>query len=99
MAGTSVPESGPTDEKWALALEGGRAFHRSLVRLDRPDFADGRTPDLLDVLQVSVPAVARAMLFRLWTTHERVTAGVGLDDLEDEARAYSATASALGLGQ
>lgn len=188
VAGTSVPESGPTDEKWALALEGGRAFHRSVVGLDRPDFVDGRdswwaradrrawqeggprepvaalahtarlleracrplgepqvvhadlggnvllaegldpavidvspywrppayaegvliadalcwhggTPDLLDLLQVSVPAVARAMLFRLWTTHERVTAGVGRDDLEDEARAYSAAASALGLGR
>jgi hypothetical protein len=55
----------------------------------------GATPDLLDDLGVAVPAVARAMLFRLWTTHERVTAGVGLGDLQEEARAYAESAAAL----
>jgi hypothetical protein len=184
VEGTSVPEAGPTPERWARALEGGRAFHRSVAGLRRPSFIDrrdswwaradrrawgaagaaepvaplaataallertcrplgesqvvhadlggnvllaeeldpavidvspywrppayaegvlvadalcwyGADASLLDDLGVPVPAVARAMLFRLWTTHERVTAGVGLDDLEGEALAYAAAAAAI----
>ena len=186
VAGRSVPQIGPTPERWAAALEGGRSFHRSVARLPPPSFigsrdswwaradrrawgesgpavpvpalaetaallestcrplgepqvvhadlggnvllADGlapavidvspyfrpasyaegvlvadalcwhgAAPDLLDLLRVPVPAVARAMLFRLWTTHERVSAGVGLDDLEDEAQKYAAAAAAICL--
>ena len=184
VAGASAPQLGPTPERWGRALEGGRAFHRSVAGLRRPAFLDrrdswwsradrrawqesgpaepvaalaataalletacrplgesqvvhadlggnvlladdeepavidvspywrppsyaegvlvadalcwhGATPDLLDDLGVSVPAVARAMLFRLWTTHQRITAGVGLDDLEDEALAYATSAAAI----
>jgi hypothetical protein len=186
VAGDSVPTSGPTVEKWALAIEGGRAFHRAVAGLARPDFlarrdswwtradrrawgesgpagtvpelaptarvleaacrplgdvqlvhgdlagnvllherldpavidvspywrppayaegvlvADalcwyGAQPSLLDELGVPVPAVARAMLFRLWTTHERVVDGVRVDDLPTEARAYADAAAAMGL--
>lgn len=190
VAGTSVPLAGPTTERWARALEGGRAFHRAVAGLGPPAFvatrdswwaradrrawgeagpsepvealaatarllesacepfgtssgqpqvvhadlsgnvllADGLDPAVIDVspywrppayaegvlvsdalcwhgapadlpedLGVSVPAVARAMLFRLWTTHWRVMDGVGLDDLDEEARAYAAAAAAIGL--
>jgi uncharacterized protein (TIGR02569 family) len=190
VAGTSVPQAGPSPERWAAALEGGRSFHRSVSGLGRPSFLDrrdswwaradrrawgearpaaphealarsaavleaacsrrrhglgesqvvhgdlggnvlladgeapavidvspywrptayaegvlvadalcwhGATPDLLDVLGVSVPDVARALLFRLWTTHERVSAGVRLGDLDAEARAYAAAVEAIGL--
>jgi hypothetical protein len=58
----------------------------------------GAEPTLLEDLDVSVPAVARAMLFRLWTTHERVVAGVRVEDLDAEARAYATAAAAIGLG-
>jgi len=58
----------------------------------------GAEPTLLDELDVSVPAVARAMLFRLWTTHERVLAGVRPDELAVEALAYADAAAAIGLG-
>jgi len=58
---------------------------------------NGAQPTLLEELDVSVPAVARAMLFRLWTTHERVVAGVRVEDLDEEARAYAAAAAAIGL--
>jgi len=59
----------------------------------------GAGADLLDDLGVSVPAVARALLFRLWTTHERVSDDVRVEDLPSEADAYAAAASALGLGR
>jgi hypothetical protein len=54
--------------------------------------------DLVDTLGVSVPAVARGLLFRLWTTHERVTSNVEVEALPIEAQAYANAASALGLG-
>jgi hypothetical protein len=187
VSGESVPASGPSVEKWARALEAGRAFHRSVSGLARPGFLErrdswwaradrrawdeagaaepvpelaptarllraacrplgraqvvhgdlsgnvlldgdldpavidvspywrppaygegvlvadalcwhGADPTLLDQLEVSVPAVARAMLFRLWTTHERVSAGVRVADLADEACAYADAAEAIGLG-
>lgn len=52
---------------------------------------------LLDDLDVPVPAVARGLLFRLWTTHERVVSGVRVEDLAAEARAYAAAAAAIGI--
>lgn len=58
----------------------------------------GAGPDLLDVLHVSVPAVARGLLFRLWTTHERVLAGVDVEELAAETRAYADATVAIGLG-
>ena len=58
----------------------------------------GAPAELLDELRVSVPAVARAMLFRLWTTHERVLAGVDVEELAAETRAYADAAAAIGLG-
>jgi hypothetical protein len=74
-----------------------------------PQFAEGvlvadalcwfaTAPTLLDDLDVPVPAVARGMLFRLWTTHERVVSGVRVDDLAAEASAYADAAAAIGLG-
>ena len=52
--------------------------------------ADG---SLLDLVGVSVSAVARALLFRMATTDERDD----LPDVSDEARRYAAAASAIGL--
>lgn len=184
VEGASADERGAALEDWALALEGGRAFHRAVAHLPRPPWlagrrswwadadrrawgeagpaepvpelaetahlleaacgslgepqvvhgdlggnvmlADGRVPavidvtpywrptalaegvlvadalcwsgagaDLLDALGVSVPAVARALLFRLWTTHERVSDGVRLEELTVEADAYAAAAAAI----
>ena len=57
----------------------------------------GADASLLGDLGVSVPAVARAMLFRLWTTHERVLTGVGRKDLAEEVDAYAGAVGALGL--
>ena len=55
----------------------------------------GAGADVLDALDVPVPAVARALLFRLWTTHERVSDGVRVEDLPAEADAYAAAAAAI----
>jgi hypothetical protein len=51
---------------------------------------------LLQTTDVSVPAVARALLFRMATTNERVTSGAAAADLGDEARRYEA-AAAIGV--
>jgi hypothetical protein len=50
----------------------------------------------LTVLAKAV-AVARALMFRMATTNERVASGAGGVDLQDEARRYRAAASALVL--
>jgi hypothetical protein len=44
---------------------------------------------------VRVAAVARALLFRISTTNERVASGEV--DLEDEARRYAIAVAAIGL--
>lgn len=48
-------------------------------------------------LDVSVPAVARALLFRMATTNECVASGAGGHDLQDEIRRYDLAASAVNL--
>ncbi|WP_250034741.1 hypothetical protein [Paractinoplanes maris] len=50
-------------------------------------------PSLPQALGVSVPAVARALLFRMATTNERDD----LPDVRDEARRYDRAATAVGL--
>ncbi|MCY1143282.1 hypothetical protein OWR29_35250 [Actinoplanes sp. Pm04-4] len=50
-------------------------------------------PELLDYVQVSESAVARALLFRMATSNERDD----LQDVRDEARRYEAAAAAIGL--
>jgi uncharacterized protein (TIGR02569 family) len=57
----------------------------------------GAQASLLEFANVSVAAVARALLFRLATTNERVAAGVGAVDLPDEAQRYRTAATNLGL--
>jgi len=57
----------------------------------------GARVDLLDRAQVPVGAVARALLFRMATTAERVrTPASGAVDLRDEARRYARAATAIG---
>lgn len=55
-------------------------------------------PSLLSDVGVSVPAVARGLLFRMLTTSERVVSGetAGIDII-GEARRYDEAASAIGL--
>jgi uncharacterized protein (TIGR02569 family) len=55
------------------------------------------TPSLPELAGVSVGAVARALLFRMATTNERVVSGVGGVDLRDEARRFRRAATAIGL--
>lgn len=57
----------------------------------------GEGPSLLEAVGVSVAAVARALLFRLAVTAERISGGDSAVDLSDEARRYDAAAIALGL--
>ncbi|WP_328853274.1 hypothetical protein OG994_12145 [Micromonospora globbae] len=73
-----------------------------------PEYAEGivvadalcwhRAPaSLWETLDVSVPAVARGLLFRMATTNERVASGADGVDLQDEARRYEMAAAAIGL--
>ena len=57
----------------------------------------GARRSLLDRVGVSTTAVARALMFRMATTNERVVSGVAGIDLQDEARRYRTAASAIGL--
>ena len=57
----------------------------------------GAQRSLLELVDVSVTAVARALMFRMATTKERAASGAGGVDLQDEARRYRAPASAIGL--
>jgi uncharacterized protein (TIGR02569 family) len=57
----------------------------------------GAPASLLDLVKVSVPAVARALLFRMATTNERVASGAMDVDVPDEADRYRAAMSAIGL--
>jgi uncharacterized protein (TIGR02569 family) len=56
----------------------------------------GASPSLLDQAGVSLAAVARALLFRMATTHEIAASGVAID-LPDEVGRYSRVVAALGL--
>ena len=73
-----------------------------------PEYAEGivvadalcwhdAAPSLLSEAGVSVPAVARGLLFRMFTTSERVIRGEILTDIDGEAHRYSEAASAIGL--
>ncbi len=57
----------------------------------------GAPASLREAVDVPVPAVARALLFRMATTNERVAAGAGDVDLPDEARRYGQATAAIGL--
>ena len=54
-------------------------------------------PSLLELVGVSPEAVARALMFRMATTNERVASGAGGADLRDEAQRYGLAAAAIGL--
>ena len=54
-------------------------------------------PSLWKTADVSPAAVARALLFRMATTNERVPPGAQRTDIEDEARRYGRAAAAIGL--
>src|SRR4051812_23342860 len=57
----------------------------------------GASASLLDLADVPVAAVARALLFRLATTNERVASGTGGVDLPQEAERYARAADAIGV--
>ncbi|GHJ46500.1 TIGR02569 family protein [Catellatospora sp. TT07R-123] len=57
----------------------------------------GAPATLWKTVDVPVAAVARALLFRMATTNERVAAGADGVDLRDEARRYGLAAAAIGL--
>lgn len=57
----------------------------------------GAPASLWETLDVSVPAVARALLFRMATTNERVTSAAAGEDLRDEAQRYALAAAAIGV--
>ena len=57
----------------------------------------GASASLLEQAEVSVAAVARALLFRMATTSEIAGSGVVEVDLNDEVRRYSDAVTALGL--
>jgi uncharacterized protein (TIGR02569 family) len=52
---------------------------------------------LWETVQVPVAAVARALLFRMTTTNERIRLGADGIDVQDEARRYGRAAEAIGL--
>ena len=62
-------------------------------RTEAARLLDEADASLLDLVGVSVPAVARALLFRMATTSERDD----LPDVRDEARRYTVAAAAIGL--
>jgi uncharacterized protein (TIGR02569 family) len=73
-----------------------------------PDYAEGivvadalcwhdAPASLWETLDVPVAAVARALLFRMATTNERVASGAEAVDLEDQARRYGFATAAIGL--
>lgn len=73
-----------------------------------PEYADGIVvadalawhgahPSLLDRVDVSVAAVARALLFRMATTNECVASGVEEVDVLDDAQRYASAAVAIGV--
>ena len=72
------------------------AYAEGIVVADALCWHDA-APRLLDEVGVSVPAVARGLLFRLGATSERVLAGVQGLDLDDEAERYDRAATAVGL--
>jgi uncharacterized protein (TIGR02569 family) len=57
----------------------------------------GAPVTLLELADVSVAAVARALLFRMATSNELATSRPGGGDLQGEARRYSLAAAAIGL--
>lgn len=56
----------------------------------------GAQRSLLDLVGVSVAAVARALLFRMATTNQAVSVGAAHVDVEGEARRYQRAARAIG---
>jgi uncharacterized protein (TIGR02569 family) len=57
----------------------------------------GADASLLEPAKVSVAAVARALLFRMATSSQAVTLGVGCVDVADEAGRYDSAITAIGL--
>ncbi len=57
----------------------------------------GAPATLWEAVDVPVAAVARALLFRMATTNERVAGGAAGPELQDEARRYGHATAAIGL--
>lgn len=57
----------------------------------------GARPSLAEEAGVPISEVARALLFRLATTNERMVSGEPAGDVSDEADRYRAAADALGI--
>ncbi|CAA9337796.1 MAG: hypothetical protein AVDCRST_MAG34-910 [uncultured Nocardioidaceae bacterium] len=57
----------------------------------------GAPASLLDQAGVSVAAVARALFFRMATTHQAVACCLGDVDVEDEARRYTLAVEMIGV--
>ena len=57
----------------------------------------GADESVLELVDVSVPAVARALLFRMATTNAFIGSGDATVDLADEAQRYRRAVAALGL--
>lgn len=55
------------------------------------------SPSLVEESGISVAAVARALLFRMATTHHAVAEGAVDVDLHDDARRYNRAATTIGL--
>jgi hypothetical protein len=72
------------------------AYAEGIVVADALSWYDA-SANLLDEVGVPVSAVARALLFRMGTTSERVRAGVPKLDVQDEAQRCCRAATALGL--
>ncbi len=72
------------------------AYAEGVVLADAICWHDAPAP-LLEVLGVSVAAVARALLFRMATTNERLASGGGGVDVNNEAQRYRLAATAIGL--
>jgi hypothetical protein len=57
----------------------------------------GASPALLDLTNVSVAAVARALLFRLVTTSQAARTPTACVDVEGEARRYDLASAMIGV--
>ncbi|MEV6596837.1 TIGR02569 family protein [Actinoplanes sp. NPDC051346] len=72
------------------------AYAEAIVVADALCWHDAPS-SLWRTVDVSAAAVARALLFRMATTNERVLSGDQGADLQDEARRYDLAAAAIGL--
>lgn len=57
----------------------------------------GQSGELLDLAGVSVPATARGILFRIYTSSIMAQEEPGMWDLDEEVRQYTRAAKEIGL--